>query len=70
MKEGKRKEMEQKGWEIEVYHRGLKQCCEVEKSQERKAFFILRHLLLHLLLALRFFFAAVGLSVADGGEQV
>jgi len=53
MTEEKRKEMERRGWGIEVYHRALKQCCEVEKSQERKAVSILRHLLLALRAFLR-----------------
>jgi len=53
MTEEKRKEMERKGWGIEVYHRGLKQCCGVKKAQERKAVSILRHLLLALRAFLR-----------------
>ncbi len=48
MTEGKRKELERKGWGIEVYHRALKQCCGVQKAQVRKAVSILRHLLLAL----------------------
>ena len=52
MTEEKRKEMERRGWGIEVYHRALKQCCGVKKAQVRKAVSILRHLLL----ALRAFF--------------
>ena len=66
MTEEKRKEMEQKGWGIEVYHRGLKQCCEVEKAQERKAVSILRHLLL----ALRAFLRLEIYRLRTGGEQV
>jgi putative transposase len=42
----KRKELEGKGWGIEVYHRALKQCCGVERAQVRKAVSIPRHLLL------------------------
>ena len=53
MTEGKRKELERKGWGIEVYHRALKQCCGVEKAQVRKAVSILRHLLLALRAFLR-----------------
>jgi len=53
MTEEKRKEMERRGWGIEVYRRGLKQCCGVEKSQVRKAVSILRHLLLALRAFLR-----------------
>jgi len=52
MTEEKRKELEGRGG-IEVYQRGLKPCCEVEKSQERKAVSILRHLLLALRAFLR-----------------
>jgi len=53
MTEEKRKELERRGWGIEVYHRGLKQCCGVEKAQVRKAVSILRHLLLALRAFLR-----------------
>jgi len=53
MTEEKRKEMERKGWGIEVYRQGLKQCCRVEKAQVRKAVSILRHLLLALRAFLR-----------------
>jgi hypothetical protein len=53
MTEGKRAELERQGWGIEVYHRGLKQCCGVEKAQVRKAVAILRHLLLALRAFLR-----------------
>jgi len=45
MTEAKRAELEREGWGIEVYHRGLKQCCGVEKAQVRKAAAILSHLL-------------------------
>jgi putative transposase len=60
MTEEKREELEKKGWVIGVYHRGLKQCCGVERAQVRKAVSILGHLL----------FAAGGVSVADRGELV
>jgi putative transposase len=53
MTEEKRKELEGKGWGIEVYHRALKQCCGVERAQVRKAVSILRHLLLALRAFLR-----------------
>jgi hypothetical protein len=33
MKEDKRKELENEAWKIEEYHRGLKQCCGVERFQ-------------------------------------
>jgi hypothetical protein len=45
MTEEKRQELERKGWGIEVYHRGLKQCCGVERAEVRKAVSILGHLL-------------------------
>ena len=45
MREEKRADLEREGWGIEVYHRGIKQCCGVEKAQVRKAVAILRHLL-------------------------
>ena len=35
MSESAREELESAGWSIEVYHRALKQCCGVEKSQAR-----------------------------------
>ena len=41
----------QQGWGIEVYHRGLKQCCGVERMQVRNQ----RAVRGHLLLALRAF---------------
>ncbi len=53
MSEEKRAELERQGWGIEVYHRGLKQCCGVERAQVRKAVSILRHLLLALRAFLR-----------------
>ena len=45
MREEKRAKLEREGWGIEVYHRGIKQCCGVEKAQVRKAAAILSHLL-------------------------
>ena len=53
MTEEKRAELERQGWGIEVYHRGLKQCCGVERAQVRKAVAILNHLLLSLRAFLR-----------------
>jgi hypothetical protein len=35
MQEEQRKTLGKQGWEIEVYHRGLKQCCLVERCQHR-----------------------------------
>ncbi len=37
MTEDKREELESEGWGIEQYHRGLKQCCGVERCQLRSA---------------------------------
>ena len=48
MTEEKRQELERKGWGIEVDHRALKQCGEVERAQGRQAVSILGHLLLAL----------------------
>jgi len=45
MREEKRAELEKEGWGIELYHRGLKQCCGVERAQVRNAVAILNHLL-------------------------
>ena len=32
-----REELARQAWGVEVYHRGIKQCCGVEKSPARKA---------------------------------
>lgn len=53
MHEGKRGELEWAGWGIEVYHRGIKGCCGVERAQVRKKAFIVGHLLLVLWAFLR-----------------
>lgn len=37
MDEATRDELEGQGWGIEVYHRGIKQCCGIERAQVRKA---------------------------------
>ena len=44
--EEKREELETQGWGIETYHRGIKQCCGIEKSQVRSATAQKRHILL------------------------
>jgi hypothetical protein len=51
--EEKQEELERKGWGIEVYHRGLKQCGGVERAHVRKAVSILGHWLLALRAFLR-----------------
>jgi len=48
-----REEMQEQGWGIEVYHRGIKQCCGVERSQVRKAAKQLGHITLSLRAFLR-----------------
>ncbi len=53
MTEEEREELEKQGWGREVYHRGIKQFCGVEKAQVRKAIAIVRHLLLALRAFLR-----------------
>ena len=47
----KRDELEKIGWGIEVYHRGIKQRCGIEKAQVRKE----RSQRAHILLSLRAF---------------
>ncbi len=47
----KRDELESAGWGIEVYHRGIKQCCGIEKAQARTE----RSQRAHILLSLRAF---------------
>jgi DDE superfamily endonuclease len=47
----KRDELESMGWGIEVYHRGIKQCCGIEKAQVRTE----RSQRAHILLSLRAF---------------
>lgn len=46
--EEKRNTLEKQGWGVETYHRGIKQCCGVEKSQVRSAPAQKRHVLLAL----------------------
>jgi hypothetical protein len=48
-----REELEKQGWSIEVYHRGIKQCCGVERSHVRKARSIISHILLSIRAFLR-----------------
>lgn len=47
----KKDELESMGWGIEVYHRGIKQCCGIEKAQARTE----RSQRAHILLSLRAF---------------
>jgi putative transposase len=51
MAESTREDLEARSWGIEVYHRGIKQCCGVEQAQVRKA----AEQKSHLLMALRAF---------------
>ena len=44
MNEEKREELSGQGWGIEEYHRGVKQCCGIERAQVRKARSILNHI--------------------------
>jgi putative transposase len=53
MKEKEREDLAGQGWGIEVYHRGIKQCCGVERSQARKATKQLGHIALSLRAFLR-----------------
>lgn len=53
MTENDRQELEVQGWQIETYHRGIKQCCGIERAQVRKADAQRRHLLLALRAFLR-----------------
>lgn len=53
MTESQRQELEIQGWQIETYHRGIKQCCGIERAQVRKADAQKRHLLLALRAFLR-----------------
>jgi len=53
MKESERETLSDQGWGIEVYHRGIKQCCGIERSQVRKATKQLGHITLSLRAFLR-----------------
>jgi putative transposase len=53
MDEKTREEMQDRGWGIEEYHRGIKQCCGVERSQVRKAVKQIGHIALSLRAFLR-----------------
>ena len=53
MKEKECDDLSGRGWDIEVYHRGIKQCCGVERSQVRKAVKQLAHIALSLRTFLR-----------------
>jgi Transposase DDE domain len=44
MSEEKAEALTNAGWGIEVYHRGIKQCCGVERAQVRKADSIINHI--------------------------
>lgn len=53
MQEEKAEALTNAGWGIEVYHRGIKQCCGVEKAQVRKAGAIINHVQMSLRAFLR-----------------
>jgi putative transposase len=53
MEEKECEDLSDKGWGIEVYHRGIKQCCGVERSQVRDAIKQLSHISLSLRAFLR-----------------
>jgi DDE superfamily endonuclease len=44
MNEKRREELSGQGWGIEEFHRGVKQCCGIERAQVRKARAILSHI--------------------------
>jgi len=44
MREEERKALSSQGWGIEEYHRGVKQCCGIERAQVRGAWAQLNHL--------------------------
>jgi putative transposase len=46
MNESKSDELSHLGWGIEEYHRGIKQCCGVERAQVRNAVAIANHILM------------------------
>ena len=48
-----RKSFKELGWNIEVYHRGIKQCCGIERCQGRKEIVQRGHIFLSLLAFLR-----------------
>lgn len=49
----RRDELQSKGWSMEVYHRGIKQCCGIERAQVRKEHSQRGHILLSLRVFLR-----------------
>jgi putative transposase len=53
MKEKEREDLSGQAWGIEEYHRGIKQCCGVERSQVREAIKQLAHIALSLRAFLR-----------------
>jgi hypothetical protein len=42
MDEATREKVESQGWKIEVYHRGIKQCCGIEQAQKNHFLYALR----------------------------
>ncbi len=62
MTESRREVLEKQGWGIETYHRGLKQCCGVERAQVQKA----RAIISHLLFSVRAFLRLEAHRIATG----
>ncbi len=44
LEESKITKLVKDGWQIEEYHRGIKQCCGIEKSHVRKARSVISHI--------------------------
>jgi putative transposase len=63
MSEEGRRELKRQGWGIESYHRGIKQCCGVERSQEARGGRAQRN---HLEFALRAFLRLEAYRVRTG----
>ncbi len=53
MNEQKRKELAGDAWGIEVFHRGIKQCCGIERTQVRKGASVFNHISLSIRAFLR-----------------
>ncbi len=49
----KRKELASEAWGIELFHRGIKQCCGIERSMVRKGIKVFNHICLSIRAFLR-----------------